>query len=236
MQADRVLPVSVTGKQNCHAFTLIELLVVIGLIAVLAGGIGLAFSGGDKSNALQGAQGTLQSLVSAARGQAALNGGNAALFVNVDTTPFNADKVLRTFVIAKYVQPTSGTAYWQVIGDEIALPAGTYLVPDGVSGLNGVTFENESAYKKTKDFKATPTTQLKYSAADNYPGNYAMVIEVNAQGKKTNSGAGGQLVLSSAEITGANSLIFKNPDLVRGALVSSYGVLTPINDESGFAD
>ena len=53
-------------------FTLIELLVVIGIIAVIAGVIGIGFSGGGGTVALQGSQATLSSLVAGARGKAAV--------------------------------------------------------------------------------------------------------------------------------------------------------------------
>ncbi len=224
------------NSKSTKAFTLIELLVVIGLIAVLASGIGLAFSGGDKANALQGAQGTLQSLASAVRGQAALAGRKAALLVNVDSgTSFDQQRYLRSFVIA-----TRNTAdsQWIVIGDEITLPSGIYLVPSAAAGQ---VSSIDAAYKTSQNVTVSSPLTLKYSdETTSYPGSYAVVLVLDSRGAKLSSGAGSssQLVLSPAEIDPSDpsnlKLKFITPALVRGAVISSYGVLTPINDASGF--
>src|SRR5690606_38218234 len=136
-------------RLQTKAFTLIELLVVIGLIVVLAGGIGLAFSGGDKANALHGAQGTLQSMVSAVRGQAALAGRDAALFVNADADDFDTERYLRTFVVA--VKTTAGN--WEVVGDEVTLPSGIYLLPppSGGSPFSKASIEPDSGTYELSD-------------------------------------------------------------------------------------
>ncbi len=222
-----------TGQHK--AFTLIELLVVIGLIAVLAGGIGLAFSGGDKANALQGAQGTLQSMVSAVRGQAALAGKDAALFVNVTNTPaVDPERYLRSFVVA--VKNDSGQ--WEVTGDEITLPSGIYLVPNATGTFGGASFiETDGTYPRSSGFDGTIDTNLRYpNSGGPYGGRYALVVSLSSRGTKIlPSGANtSDLVLSPAERNSATTIVFKQPNLVRGAIISSYGVLTPINDATGF--
>lgn len=221
-------------KRAARAFTLIELLVVIGLIAVLAGGLGLAFSGGDKANALQGAQGTLQSLVSAVRGQAALSGTEAGLFVNVtNSTNFDSERFLRSFVIA--TENSSGQ--WEVVGDEIQLPAGIYLVPSSSGSFGEAQFDGtQGTYPFSDGFDGTTTTSLQYpNGGGSYPGRYALVVSLSSRGTKVSPSAAGasSLVLSPADRS-ATGLTFRQPDLVRGAIISSYGVLTPINDASGF--
>ena len=63
------------------AFTLIELLVVIGLIGLLAGGLGVAMKNKNPGSGLRSAQSVLVSLLSSARGQSALNQANAMILV-----------------------------------------------------------------------------------------------------------------------------------------------------------
>lgn len=213
------------------AFTLIELLVVIGLIAVLAGGIGLAFGGGDKANALQGAQATLQSMASAVRGQAALSGENAALFINVNDAT-DTENYLRSFVVA-----IKDGSKWVVVGDDIILPAGIYLVPGNADGsiakTLGVTEGSKQIlhYRYTNPDTTSPDTYL-YEPY-NHSASYTLVIELNSRGSKVSTGATSQIVLSPAERS-PDGITFISPELVRGAIISNYGVLTPINDASGF--
>lgn len=229
--------------RGTKAFTLIELLVVIGLIALLAGGIGLAFGGGDKSNALQGAQGTLQSMMSAVRGQAALSGYDAALFVDSDTskttTGIDPQNFLRSFVIA--VKNSSGA--WTVVGDRITLPSGIYLVPSATGTSFGGKAEVPSTYNDSDHsgaisdaFTGTSGSLFYSDGATPFTGTYSLVIQLTSRGTKSSSGS--RLVLSPAKVTagsdGALSITFENSDLVRGAIISDYGVVTPVNNASGF--
>lgn len=223
-------------RLQTKAFTLIELLVVIGLIVVLAGGIGLAFSGGDKANALHGAQGTLQSLVSAVRGQAALAGRDAALFVNADADDFDTERYLRTFIVA--VKNTAGD--WEVVGDEISLPSGIYLLPPPSGSFSkAVVAPDSGTYQLSDGFgdQSVNDDTLHYpGGSDEYPGKYALVLILSPRGtRESSTGGGSNLVLSPAERE-AERIVFKQPDLVRGAIISRYGILTPINDAAGFED
>ena len=106
-----------------RGFTLIELLLVIGIITVLAAGIGTALQGGDRSVALRSAQGTLVSLLTVARGQAALVGRNAALLVQADPA---VDGYLCNLVVA--VRDSADTT-WLPVDDWATLPAGVYVLP-----------------------------------------------------------------------------------------------------------
>lgn len=223
----------VHGVCRRKAFTLIELLVVIGLIAVLAGGIGLAFSGGDKANALQGAQGTLQSLASAVRGQAALSGGDAALFVNFDEDAnYDTNKYLRSFVIARQLQDNS----WELVGDEIALPAGIYLVPRSTGGLTKVEVGGGIPLSTAFEQSSVP---INYPGGGAIPTSYAMVFKLTSRGSKAPNilATGSDIVLAPATIVPDGSVlevVFADGAPVRGASISNYGVLTPINDATGF--
>jgi len=118
-----------------RAFTLIELLVVIGIIAVLAGGIGLAMRDNNPGSALRSAQGLALSSLSAARGQAALSQNNAQLIVQADNAD---DRFLRSIRVVVYDTTVSGN--WRQVGGEILLPVGVYVVPP--SAITGVTFDS----------------------------------------------------------------------------------------------
>ena len=106
-----------------RGFTLVELLLVMGIVAVLSAGLGVALQGGDRSVALRSAQGTLASLLTAARGQAALTGRNAALLVSVDP---GANNYLHSLMVA--TRDAADTA-WIPTDDWLQLPDGVYVLP-----------------------------------------------------------------------------------------------------------
>lgn len=210
------------------AFTLIELLVVIGLIGVLAAGIGIALGRGGSANALQSGQGTLQALISAARAQAAIKQSTADLVVDVEPT---SDGFLRTF----YVVVNN-----EAVGAAVSLPQGIHLVPK----TTGTTYSGGVRFKADASDSADNTaiwSSLVSDAFDNSAATvsnaantstYRKVIGITTRG--TASPSGGNLVLSSAERESGSTIVFNNPAAVRGALISTYGVMTPINDADAF--
>jgi prepilin-type N-terminal cleavage/methylation domain-containing protein len=211
-------------------FTLIELLVVIGLIAVLAGGIGLALGKSNRGTSLQSAQATLSSALSGARAQSALTQSNAAIFVNADPT---SDNFLREFRIAIDTDPSSTTENWQVRGDPILLPSGIYLVPPGSPAAfpnTQVNFQNTWTNLYTTTYKTT-VVALKDSA--NNPislVSYNLISSFKVQGTTST----GQLVLSPGELQSGGKIVLDNPDFVRGLVISQYGVATFINEAAAF--
>ncbi len=213
-----------------RGFTLIELLVVIGLIAVLAGGIGLSLGGGDKSNGLKSAQNIISSLLSGARGQAALSQADAALVVNVNTTDDNFLRELRI------VKRDSTNTKWVVSGNPIYLDKGVYIVPSETANLSTVTFGTTNGtwsklYSTAFYISDKSVIYIDDSATVKInDSEYAVISRFTSLGTTS----AGQIVLSSADLTGPNQLKFSNPDNVRGATISAYGVTTLINEAEAF--
>jgi len=202
------------------AFTLIELLVVMGLIAILAAGVGLALQGGDRSVALQAAQGTLASLLTSARGQAALAGRNAALVVQAD--PGSPDSYLRAVTVA--VRDTADTT-WVPVDDWVLLPPNAYFLPATVP--DGALIVPGDDWSGLRSSAFAP-------ALDSCDGIPCLVLSFTPRG--TISG-GGDLVLAPAvrqPAGAAVSIQFIRPDAVRGVVLSTYGIATLIDDRSGF--
>jgi len=231
------------SHRRSAAFTLIELLVVIGIIAFLAGAIGLAMRGsGSSATAIQSAQSTLSGLLASARGQAALTGYNAALFVNDNpgTSASPNDRYLRYCVIAVY-NTTSNS--WVAANDGFYLPKGAYVVPPDVASR--VAAGEDFSGINVKGFDGAPSTvSVALNSATAEPW---LVIGVSPLGGRVDatktppvasSGSVGYIVLSSADPQAPGSagypLLFNNAKNVRGISISQYGVAGFINDASGF--
>jgi prepilin-type N-terminal cleavage/methylation domain-containing protein len=203
-----------TMKRPKTGFTLVELLVVIGLIAVLAGVLGLALGRGNSGAALQSSQATLQGLFSAARGQAAIRQNTAFIIVNIDPA---SEGFLREFYIT-----VGGVA----TGNPVTLSQGIYLVPR----TEGMTFGG------AVEFQGTWTNRLSTAfdgAAVATPagvtGTFGRIVGITDRGTLSST-TGTKIVLAPAERVAANRIIFTNPEAVRGVTISSYGVLTLLND------
>lgn len=197
-----------------RAFTLIELLVVISIIAILAGGVGLALKGGNPGAALRGGQSTLVSSLSAAKGQAALNQANSMIIVDADSA---SDTFLRSVRVV--VEKTAGT--WTEVGTPVILPQGVYVVPPG--SLGGVTLASSSA-SRASDFFVSGTP-----AITGVTGTFLQSNKFNSLGTLS-GGVGGRLLVAAGTITGPNAVTIDNSVAVRGLVLSKYGIPTLLNE------
>jgi prepilin-type N-terminal cleavage/methylation domain-containing protein len=222
------------STDRTRGFTLIELLVVIGLIAVLAGGIGAALLRGSPSKALQNAQGSLSSLVTVARSRAALAQTDAAIFVNIEPGKDGFLRELRVAVLA-------GPGQWAAVGAPVILDRGIYLVPPatGVAAADA-DFEPSTAAWDDLRSNAFGVTDITLRRPDNLANlssdDYRMVELFNSRGGvEPFTTVGGartdrRIVLSPARVD-ADKIVFDNPSAIRGFLVSRYGVGIFVNDD-----
>ncbi len=203
-----------------RAFTLIELLIVMAIIGVMAGALAAGLRGGDRTLALQSAQGTLAGLINAARGQSALSGRNAALLLHADAA--DSTRYLRAFAVT-VLEPDGIT--W-ASEDWIMLPAGIAVLPPVVPAT--LLSEPIGAWDGLRSSAFNPATQVHGGAASH-------LLSFTPRG--TISGLGGNIVLTPATAQppdAAFPLRFDNPEAVRGVSVSAYGIATLIHDRSGF--
>ncbi|WP_162525145.1 prepilin-type N-terminal cleavage/methylation domain-containing protein [Rariglobus hedericola] len=222
-------------RSNYRGFTLIELLVVIGLISLLAAGIGISMRNGNPTSALRAGQGSLVSLLSGARGQAALNQSDAMIVV--DVTNAGNDDFLRSLQVV--VRAGSGLDEWRAVGDPIMLPQGIYVVPPSSPAV--LTLTGWSANRQSKGFQplATSLAERSYDAVNYqyYPtGAFASKTYLKFQvfsslGKTTGEGT---ILVTSGRRTDATTITLDNPDFIRGVFVSRYGVPTLINEAQTF--
>ncbi|MSU70660.1 MAG: prepilin-type N-terminal cleavage/methylation domain-containing protein [Opitutaceae bacterium] len=201
-------------------FTLIELLLVLGLLVVLAGGLGLALQDGDRSIALHSAQNMLASSLTLARGRAALAGRNAALLVQAD--PTDRENYLHRLIVA--VRNPADTI-WVPADTWVLLPAGVYVLPPtspaGALSAPGVDWSG------LRSSALTTSTEFVDSLA-------CYALSFTPRG--TVSGGGDIVLATAVRLPPAADvpIQFAHADAVRGVSVSSYGIATLINDRGGF--
>lgn len=226
----------VTAKRirRAGAFSLLELMVVVGLIALLAGGIGLAL-GDSGGNSLATAQKTLATMVNSARAQAAVNQTNTVLAIYGTRPPTGeAEKYLRLLQVFRNETPESATATWVAVGSAVYLPRGVYVVPTNTTGLlaSGTVWPSNPPLVSTLRGPINlgqPTGTLFGGAAT------AWVVEFSADGTVAQIGtqAFSRLVVGTAVLNN-NVPQFNNAGAVRGVLLRPTGGLTFVNEALGF--
>jgi prepilin-type N-terminal cleavage/methylation domain-containing protein len=221
------------NPRRCHssAFTLIELLVVIGLIGLLAGGLGVAMKNKNPATGLRSAQSILVSLLSSTRGQAALNQVNAMILVQADP---NKDNFLRSVRVV--VQTASGATTWQEVGGEVVLPEGIYIVPP-LNNMAGVTLKSGDSKRLSLFVDPNIVTESLLGSLVT-AGSYFKSLYLTQLGSVSNTlgvvPTGGRMLVAAGEQTGPNAWTLYNDSSIRGFAVSKYGVATLINDVDSF--
>lgn len=229
-------PLHLSHRGARCGFTLIELLVVIALIAVLAGGIGLGLGRGNSSVALQNSQASLISSLSGVRAQAALNQASAAVFVNVSPSSDGFLRELRVATSLDHDNNPVTAAIWSVEGDPILFSSGIYLVPPASELTADVEYKPAATDWTNAHSTAYLTTggdiTLKYSDNTNVSSDkYRRLVMLSPTGATT----AGRLILAVGEPKpGGQGVTFANPEALRGARISSYGVATMVVGQEAF--
>lgn len=206
---------------TAKAFTLIELLVVIGIISVLAGGIGIALRGNNPGASLRSAQGFVLSSLSSARGQAALTQSNARIVVQADNAN---DNFLRSIRIV--IADSAAVGGWRQVGGEILLPEGVYVVPPVGSGLTGITLDATSGPWTTQRQSSLFNTATESLGALRDATKLLTSKPISSLGTID----GGNIIVAAGRKTGVNTIVLDNASAVRGLVVSRYGVASLVND------
>jgi prepilin-type N-terminal cleavage/methylation domain-containing protein len=217
-----------------RAFSLVELLVVIGIIALIAGGFGLALndSGG---NALASGQTTLAALVNTARAQAAVNQTNARVLIYGARPPAgDAEKFLRLLQVVREILPI-GSNRWEPVGPPVSLPQGVYLVPTSTSGLlaAGVVWPTSPV------LTSTLSGPVGHGQPQTAPmgNNAAYYLQFGPDGTVVSPPLVGtaywRLTVSTAALA-SNVPAFNNSGAVRGVLIRPSGSVTFVNEATSF--
>lgn len=205
------------------AFTLIELLVVVAMIALFAGGIGLALRHPGESASLQSAQAAVSILLGAARGRAALSQQPARCAVAAD--PADSTTFLR--FIRVVAQDPGNPAAWLAEDDGFWLPAGVYVVPPSPAGVPGNPLWPASRRSTALPAAAQPMT------INGVAGALFYWVQFTPRGTT----GGGYLLLTPERLTTGSSgpaPILDDPDNLRGVLLRSSGAVTLIDDAGAF--
>lgn len=217
------------------AFTLIELLTVIGIIAIFSGFVALALRGGDKSQARDASVFTLSSLITSARGHAALKGTRAAVLIHADTA--NPERFQRYAVVCT---ENITTGLWEPVDSGVTLPAGVYFL----STANPLATSGPGLHKQTGvDWRRSDGSELRSTAL-----SLTITQPINSTASEAwrgfaftsrgtiSVGTGAVIVANGRLLSGAApaSVLLENPDNVGGLKVSTYGTVTIIRQRQEF--
>jgi prepilin-type N-terminal cleavage/methylation domain-containing protein len=216
------------------AFTLLELLVVIGIIALIAGGLGFAL-GDTSGNSLASAQNTVVGLINTARTQAAVQQTEARLLVYATRPPADTNGYfLRQLRVVVAETPGLSSTRWRPVGAAVQLPRGIFVVPASTTGLvaAGVAWPSGSNPPVSNLFTAASRLTIVDDAAG--PDTY-FYVEFRSDGSLGNLGAQSYASLALSGATAANNLPqFTNAGAVRGAIIRANGAVTAANDANAF--
>lgn len=247
MQAIAKYSLAVTRRQLRSAFTLIELLVVIGVIALMVGVIGIGFSGSGGTVSLQSAQATMSSLMTGARGKAAITNGNSAIVLWGD--PADADSYLRKLAVFVLVDATNDV--WQQYGDAVYLPQGVYVVPPEAQNSStkaklepadadwfvATNFDARSlAHNADSSSTGDPELKVREPGATTGSSDEKLYRLAALTSLGRLSGAPNRITVALGQRESDSLIVFREPESARGIVISIYGISTLVNEKTAFKD
>lgn len=229
------------------AFTLLELLVVIGLIGAMSFLLARGLAGSGTTSALQSAQATAANLIITARTKAPATGRKTRLLVNIDAGA--PERYLRHLVLQLARQSGSSPADWDTLAT-VTLPEGVYVMPASLTETGGL-LANPAEWRRVSDSAADLVSDLFHNQS------LSVQLEGDATAQRwagvgfTPNGtlaalAGGPppkgalvIVLGVRRPPGSykpdeSPVQLRNPQTVRGLILSAYGVPALVSGRSSF--
>jgi hypothetical protein len=205
-------------------------MVVVGIIGLIAAGLGVAL-GDSGGNALATGQTTLATLVATARAQAAVNQTEARLLIYGARPPSgDSEKYLRLLQVVR-AEP-AGSTNWVPVGAAVSLPRGIYVVPPSTSGLlaAGVAWPTNPPLLSTLGnlISANQPTGTPFGTSTAY------WLEFKSDGTITQMVAPYIRLLVGTGALSNNIPQFNNSGAVRGLLIRPTGAVTFVNDANSF--
>lgn len=234
-----------TTHRSPGAFTLLELLVVVALIGGLSLVLFLGLGDSGKAAALQSAQATVSGLVTAARLKAVASGRHCRVLVAND--PADPERYLRFLALQQARQPGASAVEWDTV-QTVVLPAGTFIVPATVASPTGLV-SDVTRWRRN----AEPDEELASGVFLNQTITTVLEGDVTARpwtgvcftpnGTLARLGTfggppRGLIVIATGtrrapgSYAAGTSPVLLAPDLVRGLMLSAYGVPAWLNDRN----
>lgn len=185
---------------------------MVGLIAVLAGALGLALRGGEGGAALTGASRTVAGVFQAARAQAVLLGTEARVIIAND--PSDPDRYLRALAIVH--RDPENPNLWRSNGDVVTLPKGLYIIPPSYSGPAP---KRSSGPSLTMGF----SQGFPFREAAESGGSGWLAYAYDAQGVTAQAGA--KVVVGAGRLSDAGAAVEFNGEQVAGFALARLGGL-----------